>query len=67
LSRGSSVGIATGYRLEEEESEFESLYGQERFALHFVNTGSGVHPTSYTMPGLEAGRSSPSVVVVKKT
>jgi hypothetical protein len=30
-------------------SEFESRKGQEFSLLHFVQTGSGVHPTSYPM------------------
>jgi hypothetical protein len=30
-------------------SEFESRCGQEFSLLHVVQTGSGVHPTSYPM------------------
>jgi hypothetical protein len=30
-----------------EESKFESRYGQEFSLLQVVQTGSGVHPTSY--------------------
>jgi hypothetical protein len=37
-SRDSSVGIATGYGLD------ESRYGQEFSLLHVVQTGSGAHP-----------------------
>jgi hypothetical protein len=32
-----------------EGSEFESQKGQEFSLLHVVQTGSGVHPTSYPM------------------
>jgi hypothetical protein len=32
-----------------EGSEFETRYGQEFSLLHVVQTGSGVHPTSYPM------------------
>jgi hypothetical protein len=39
-----------------EASEFESRYGQEFSLLHVVQTGSGVHPTSYPMG---TGGSSP--------
>jgi hypothetical protein len=39
--------LATGWTTE--ESEFESRWGQEFPLLHVVQTGSGVHPTSYTM------------------
>jgi hypothetical protein len=49
-SRDSSVGIATGYGLDDqEEREFESQYGQKFSLLPIVQTGSGVHPTSYKM------------------
>jgi hypothetical protein len=43
-SRDNSVGIATGYG-----PEFESRYDKEFFLLQVVQTGSGVHPTSYPM------------------
>jgi hypothetical protein len=43
------VGIATGYGLDNEGSEFESWYGQEFSLLHVVQTGSRVDPTSYLM------------------
>jgi hypothetical protein len=39
----SAGGIATGYGLD------ESWWGQEFSILHSVQTGSGVHPTSYPM------------------
>jgi hypothetical protein len=44
-SQDSSVGIATGYEL---GSEFESRLGKE-FFLHVVQTGSGAHPSSYSI------------------
>jgi hypothetical protein len=39
--------LATGWTTE--ESQFESRYGQECSLLHAVQTGSGVHPTSFPM------------------
>jgi hypothetical protein len=49
-SRDSSVGIATGYGLDDQgEQEFESRYSKKFLLLHIVQTGSGVHPTSYKM------------------
>jgi hypothetical protein len=39
--------LATGWTTE--GSEFESRWGQEFSLLHVVQTGSGVHPTSYPM------------------
>jgi hypothetical protein len=42
--RDSSVGIATGYLLDGELSEFEFLKGQDSSLLHVVQTGSGAHP-----------------------
>jgi hypothetical protein len=59
-SRDSSVGIATGYWLDDHGGwEFESRRGKKFLLLHIVQTGSGVHPTSYKMgtggsfPGLK--------------
>jgi hypothetical protein len=50
VSRDSSVGIATGYGLDDQGGwEFESRQGQKFSLLHIVQTGSGVHPTSYKM------------------
>jgi hypothetical protein len=50
MSRDSSVGIATDYGLDDQEvREFESREGQKFSLLHIVQTGSGVHPTSYKM------------------
>jgi hypothetical protein len=46
----SSVGIATGYGLDDlGEREFEYRQGKKFSLLHIVQTGSGVHPTSYKM------------------
>jgi hypothetical protein len=47
--RGSVVGKATGYGLDDQRSEFESQWEQEFSLLHVVQNGSGVHPTSYPM------------------
>jgi hypothetical protein len=49
VSRDSAVGIATSYWLDEQKSEFESRWGQEFSLLHVVQTGFGVHLTSYPM------------------
>jgi hypothetical protein len=60
-----------------EGSGFESRYGPEFSLLQVVQTGSGVHPTSYPMgtggsfpgvkrPGREADHSPPSSAEVKK-
>jgi hypothetical protein len=48
-NRDSAVGIATDYRLDDRGADFESLLGQEFSLLHVVQTGSGVHPTSYSI------------------
>jgi hypothetical protein len=56
-SRDSSVGIATEVpRLDDQaEREFESRQSKKFSLLHIVQTGSGVHPTSYKMgPGRKA-------------
>jgi hypothetical protein len=60
-----------------ERSEFKSWYDHEFSLLHVVQTGSGVHPTSYTIgtrgsfpevkwPGREADHSPPTSGEVKK-
>jgi hypothetical protein len=60
-----------------EGSEFESRWGKEFSLFHVVQTGSGVHPTSYSMctggsfpgierPGREADHSFPATAEVKK-
>jgi hypothetical protein len=76
VSRDSAVGIvATDWTTE--SLGFESRYGQKFSLLHVVQTGSGVHPTSYTMgtggsfPGVklperEADHSPPTSAGVKK-
>jgi hypothetical protein len=77
-SRDSSVGIATGYGLGDQgDGSFESRWSQEFSLLHIVQTGSGVHPTSYKMgtggsfsgikrQGREADHSPPTSAEVKK-
>jgi hypothetical protein len=44
-SRDSTVGITTGYRLGDWESEFKSQYGQECSFLHQVQTSAEVNKT----------------------
>jgi hypothetical protein len=48
-SRDSSVGIATGYGLEEGGVGVRVPVGHEFSLPHVVQTGSGGHPTSYKM------------------
>jgi hypothetical protein len=59
------------------EREFESRQGKNFSLLHIVQTGSGVHPTTYKMgtggafPGIkrqgrEADHSPPTIAEVKK-
>jgi hypothetical protein len=49
-SRGSSVGIALGYGLDDRGSRVLFPAGTENFSLqHRVQTGSGAHPASYPM------------------
>jgi hypothetical protein len=43
----SLVGIATGYWLTTEGSDFESRWGQEFSLLYVVQTGSESHQSSY--------------------
>jgi hypothetical protein len=68
MNRGSVVGIANGYGLDNQEVWVR---------VHVVQTGSGVHPTSYPMgtggsfPGVkrhgrEADHSPPASAEVKK-
>jgi hypothetical protein len=47
----SSVGIAAGYGLDDwgGGGEFESREVKQFSLFHIVQTGSGVHPTSYKM------------------
>jgi hypothetical protein len=62
VRQDSAVGIATAYGLDDREVEFESRYGQELLFLDLVQTGCGVHPTSYSLgtggsfPGGKAAR-----------
>jgi hypothetical protein len=49
-SRDSIVGIATGYELDDQEVGVRVPVGTRIFIfLHVVQTGSGVHPTTYPM------------------
>jgi hypothetical protein len=49
-SRDNSVGIATGYGLDDPMTGFRFPEGAGNFSLrHHVQTGSGVHPASYPM------------------
>jgi hypothetical protein len=48
-SRGSSVGIATGCGLDDRGVEVRVHVRQKFSFLHIVQTGSGLHPTSYPM------------------
>jgi hypothetical protein len=75
----SSVGIATGYGLDERGGGWSSspVRVKKFLVLHIVQTDSGVHPTSYKMgtggsfPGVkrqgrEADRSPPTSAEIKK-
>jgi hypothetical protein len=42
-----TVGIATGYGLDDQWVGVRVPVGKRIFSLHVVQTGSGVHPTSY--------------------
>jgi hypothetical protein len=47
-SRGSSVGIALGYGLDDWGSRIRFPAGTRNFSLHHrVQNGSGAHPASY--------------------
>jgi hypothetical protein len=46
-SRSRDSALGTDWTTE--RSEFESRWGQERSLLYVVQTGYGVHPTSYPM------------------
>jgi hypothetical protein len=48
-SRDGSVGIVTGYRLDDRGDEVRVPIGSKIFSLHVVHTGSGAHPASYPM------------------
>jgi hypothetical protein len=71
MSRDSSVGIATGYGLDD-----RMIGGWEFFSRHHVQPSSGAHPDSYPMgtgalslevkrPGRETNHSPPSSAEVK--
>jgi hypothetical protein len=56
-SRDSSVGIATGYGLEDGGVGVRVPVRQQFSLLHVVQTSSGVHPTSYPgVGGVNAAR-----------
>jgi hypothetical protein len=76
-SRDSVVGIAIGYRLRDRAIRVRVAVGSRIFTLHIVQTGSEVHPISYTVgtggffpevkpPRREADLSSPNIAEVKK-
>jgi hypothetical protein len=48
-SRGSSVGIALGYGLDNRGSRFRFPAGAGNISHHRVQNGSGAHPASYPM------------------
>jgi hypothetical protein len=50
VSRGSSVGIALGYGLDDQSSMVRFAAEAGNFSLqHRVQNGSGAHPASYPM------------------
>jgi hypothetical protein len=50
MSRGSSVGLALGYGLDDRGSRVRLPAGAGNFSLHHrVQDGSGAHPASYSM------------------
>jgi hypothetical protein len=48
-SRGSSVGITSGYGFTTEGSKLEPRSGKDFSFLHVIQTGSGAHSASYPM------------------
>jgi hypothetical protein len=49
-SHDSSVGIALGYGLDDQDSRVRFPAGAGNFSLHYcVQNGSGAHPASYPM------------------
>jgi hypothetical protein len=49
-SRGSSVGIALSYGLDNRGSRFRFPAGSENFSVyHRIQNGSGAHPASYSV------------------
>jgi hypothetical protein len=76
-SRDSVVRIATGYGLDDQGIGVQVLIGSRISVFHVIQTGSGIHPTSYPMstgalslgvkrPGREADHSPPASAEVKK-
>jgi hypothetical protein len=77
-SHDSSVGIALGYRLDDQDSRVWFPAGAGNFSLHHhIQNSSGAHPTSYPMgtrgsslgvkwSGREADCSPPSSAKVKE-
>jgi hypothetical protein len=74
--RDSVVGIATGHGLNDRGVGVPNSGSQQFSLLHVVQTGSGVHPTSYPMgtggsfpgvkrPGREADHSPPASTEAK--
>jgi hypothetical protein len=67
MSRDSSVGIATGYGLDDRMIWVRFPAGAGNFSLHHrVQTGTGAHPASYTMDTGGAFHSPPSNAEVKE-
>jgi hypothetical protein len=78
MSRDSSVGIATGYGLDDRMIGIRFPARAGNFSLRYhVQNGSGAHPASYPIgtggsfpggkrPGREADHSSPSSAEVKE-
>jgi hypothetical protein len=73
----SLIGTATGYGMDDQGGRSSSPGRVKNFLFHFFQTGSGVHPTSYTMgtggsfprvkrPEREADHSPPASVEVNK-
>jgi hypothetical protein len=73
MSRCGVIGIATAYGLDDRGVRVRVPIGSRIQLLHIVETGSGIHPTSYPMvtggiaPGCEADHSPLTSAVVKKT
>jgi hypothetical protein len=71
-SQNSAVGIATGYWIVTEGSQFESRNGPKFFLLHVAQTCSGAHPAFSLMgacfPGVKkSGREATTSAEAKKT
>jgi hypothetical protein len=49
MIRDCAVGIATGYGLDDREVGVRVPVGSRMSSLHVVQTGPGVHATSYLM------------------